>query len=123
MSRIANQRTLRTMPSASLALCLVLGGCSSTSDQGIMFLADPGAFQFHNCEQLAGAANGINNRQKELDLLIAAASESVVGTALSVVAYRGEHRMNVENLALIERLSRTKNCTTATTWRSNAVIR
>ena len=121
MSRIADARRMRAL--ALLALAAALAGCSSTGEYSVAIFADPGKYQYHNCDQLASAAVGVNNRQKELTLLIDAAAQSAVGTALSVVAYRGEYRMNAEELAIIERQARSKNCTTAASWRSNAVIR
>jgi hypothetical protein len=108
---------------ALLALGAALAGCSFTGEYSVAIFADPGKYQYHNCEQLAAATTGLNIRQKDLTLLIDAAAQSAVGTALSVVAYRGEYRMNAEELVMIERQARSKNCTTAANWRSNAVIR
>ena len=88
-----------------------------------MLFAEPGKFRYHTCDQLARVAVSIGNRQKELNLLIEAAAQSAVGTALSVVAYRGEHRMNTEDLTMIESTAASKNCVTTANWRSNAVIR
>jgi hypothetical protein len=108
---------------APLAFGFAVASCAVTGESSIAVFADPGKYQYHNCDQLISAGVALNTRQKELDLLIEAASASSVGTALSVIAYRGEHRQNAEEIVMIERAARAKDCLTSANWRSNMVIR
>jgi hypothetical protein len=122
MSRTRSARTTRT-PLAALALGAVLAGCSFTSESSIAIFADPGKYQYHNCDQLIAAATGVDRRQQELKLLIEAAERSAAGGVMGTLAYRGEYRSNGEELAIIERTARTKKCLTAANWRSSTAIR
>jgi hypothetical protein len=121
--RIVRAATTRAAALLGLVLCAGLAGCSSTSDQTFAFFADPGQYQYHNCEQLAGAATKVGTRHKELQQLIDKAEQGVGGAIVSTAVYRGEHRSTGEELAVIEREQRAKNCLTASTWRSNTIIR
>src|SRR5262245_9817722 len=69
---------MRSSAAARLAppmLCVallgsVLAGCSSTGVSPVMFFADPGKYQYHNCEQLTAAHKSVSVREQELRDLI-----------------------------------------------------
>jgi hypothetical protein len=123
MRTIANARIMRATQLAALSFCVVLAGCSVSSEYSVVVFADPGKYQYHNCDQLLKSADGVNKRQAELKLLIDAAERSPGGGVMGALAYRGEYRSNGEELAIIERTARNKNCVTEANWRSNAIIR
>jgi hypothetical protein len=108
---------------APLALCAALAGCSSTVGDGVTFFADPGQYQYHNCEQLAAAANATQARYQELQRLIEKADQGIAGPLISTAVYRTEYRSTGEELVVIERTRRAKKCLTPSSWRSNAVVR
>jgi hypothetical protein len=114
---------VRVMWLASLALGVALGGCSLSGQHGVAIFADPGAYQYHSCVQLSEAAVRLNTRREDLKRLIDAAEQSALGTAMGVLAYRGEYQTNGEELAMIEATATSKSCVTERNWRSNTVIR
>jgi hypothetical protein len=123
MGSMTKARAMRAMRLVALSLCAALAGCSVSSEYSVTVLADPGKYQYHNCKQLIAAAAAVGKRQEQLKLLIDAADQSAAGTVMGTLAYRGEYRSNGEELAIIERTARNKNCVTEVNWRSNEVIR
>jgi hypothetical protein len=87
-----------------------------------MLFADPGKYEYHNCDQILKAGNAVAEREMRLRTLIQKAEQSAGGALVGTVAYRGEHRTVVEELAVIENVSRRKNCLTPPTWRSSTAI-
>jgi hypothetical protein len=106
---------------APLVLCLVLAGCSH-GGEGMLFLIDPGKYQYHSCEQLATTTKGVAARQQELATLIERAEQGTAGAIVGTIAYKSEYTAVGQDLKLLEATARTKNCVIASTWRSNAVI-
>ncbi|MGH6769515.1 MAG: hypothetical protein ACRECO_10910 [Xanthobacteraceae bacterium] len=120
---ITEPRPTLTRFTASLVLCMALVGCSSTGEYGVALFADPGKYQYHNCQQLAEAAKATQTRHQELQQLIEKANQGLAGPVISAAVYRTEHRSTGEELVLIARTQRTKNCLTSSNWRSNAAVR
>jgi hypothetical protein len=54
--------------------------------------------------------------------LIQKAEQGAGGGLVSTVAYRGEYRTVVEELAVIDGVSRRKNCNTPPSWGSSTAI-
>jgi hypothetical protein len=109
----------------ALALALFLGGaagCSSSPNYSVMLFADPGKYEYHNCQQIQAAGRAAIAREQQLRALIEKAERSSGGGLVGVVAYRGEHRTTLEDIAVIEATARRKNCLTTETWRSNTAI-
>jgi hypothetical protein len=106
-----------------LALALLAAGCSTSSNFDVMLFADPGKYEYHTCEQIAAAGRAASERELKLRQLIEKAEQSAGGGLVSTVAYRGEYRTVVEELAVIDTVSRRKKCLTAPTWGSGSVIR
>ena len=109
----------------AMLLALILLGvaaCSTSSNVDVMLFADPGKYEYHTCEQILKAGNAVAAREEQLRTLIQKAEQGAGGGLVGTVAYRGEHRTVVEELAVIDNASRRKNCLTPPTWRSSTAI-
>jgi hypothetical protein len=104
------------------AILLGVAACSTSGSVDVMLFADPGKYEYHNCEQILKAGNAVAERELRLRTLIQKAEQSAGGGLVGTVAYRGEHRTVVEELAVIDNVSRRKNCLTPPTWRSSTAI-
>jgi hypothetical protein len=100
-----------------------LAGCSSTGENPLTVFADPGKYQFSNCEQLAGQRKYWSSREQELRLLMDRAEQSAGGAVVNVLAYKADHVAASEELKILENTARSKNCETPESWRSNSVVR
>jgi hypothetical protein len=120
---ITERRSMRKRVIALPVLCVALAGCSAGGGYGFALFADPGQYQYHNCQQLAEAAKITRARHQELQELIDKADRGLAGPVISAAVYRTEHRSTGEELVVIERAQRAKNCLTTSNWRSNAVVR
>jgi hypothetical protein len=109
---------------ATLLTAILFGvaACSTSSSVDVMLFADPGKYEYYTCEQILKAGNGVADRELRLRTLIQKAEQSAGGTVVSTVAYRGEYRTVVEELGVIDTVSRRKNCLTPPTWRSSTAI-
>jgi hypothetical protein len=87
-----------------------------------MMFADPGKYEYHTCEQINAARNAAVGREAVLRDLIAKAEQGAAGVLVGTIAYRGEHRAMIEEMASVEAAARRKNCLTPKSWRSNNVI-
>jgi hypothetical protein len=105
-----------------LALALLAAGCSTSNNFDVMLFADPGKYEYHTCEQIAAAGRAASERELKLRQLIETAEQSAA-VLVSTVAYRGEYRTVLEELAVIDTVSRRKKCLTAPTWGSGSAIR
>ena len=119
----AEIRNLRPALFASLAVCVALAACSSTSDSTTTVFAAPGKYQYHNCEQLAVAMKAATARQKDLKGLMDKAERGAAGAFVSTIAYKTDYLAATEDIQLLEAATREKNCLTSETWRSNTIIR
>jgi hypothetical protein len=104
------------------AILFGAAACSTSNSVDVMLFADPGKYEYHSCEQILKAGNGVAERELRLRTLIQKAEQSAGGGLVGTVAYRGEHRTVVEELAVIDSVSRRKNCLTPPTWRSSTAI-
>ena len=96
--------------------------CSTSSNLQVMLFADPGKYEYHTCDQILKAGEGVAARELKLRELIQKAEQSAGGGLVSTVAYRGEYRTVVEELAVIDGVSRRKSCNTPPSWRSSTAI-
>jgi hypothetical protein len=120
-SRGIEGRRVRAASLAPILLCALLAGCS-TGGEGMLLLADPSKYQYHTCEQLASITKAVTTRQQELATLIERAEQGAAGVVVSTIAYKSDYTAVGQDLRLLEATARSKNCVTASTWRSNAVI-
>ena len=109
---------------ASMLAAIVFGvaACSTSSNVNVMLFADPGKYEYHTCEQILTAGNAVAAREAKLRELIQKAEQSAGGTLVGTLAYRGEHRTVVEELGVIDTVSRQKKCLTPPSWRSSTAI-
>jgi hypothetical protein len=118
---------VRRMRAARLAVALLapaaLAGCSTGSNSGFSLFADPGKYQFHNCQQIAGEMKNWSHRREELKSLMDRADQSVGGSAVGLIAYRGDYVAAGEELDVLQSTARAKNCDQDQAWRSSTAIR
>jgi hypothetical protein len=113
----------RFLRAAALALVAFgAGACSTSNNLDVMLFADPGKYEYHTCAQILKAGETAAARELQLRALIQKAEQSAGGGLVSTVAYRGEYRTVVEELAVIEGVSRRKSCNTPPEWRSSTAI-
>jgi hypothetical protein len=88
----------------------MLSACSPVAMGPVTVFADPGKYQFYNCEQLAGQRTYWTNRELELKLLMDKADQSTGGAVVNVVAYQADYVTAREELKVIDATTRAKNC-------------
>jgi hypothetical protein len=118
-------RTFTVTLMRAIMLVLVAFGaaaCSTSSSVDVMLFADPGKYEYHTCEQILKAGHAAAAREGKLRELIQKAEQGAAGGVVSTIAYRGEYRTVVEELAVIDSVSRRKNCLTPPSWRSSTAI-
>jgi nitrous oxidase accessory protein NosD len=104
------------------AILVAVAACSTSSSVDVMLFADPGKYEYHTCDQILKAGNAVADRELKLRTLIQKAEQAAGGSVVSTLAYRGEYRTVVEELGVIDTVSRRKNCLTPPTWRSSTAI-
>jgi hypothetical protein len=109
---------------ASVLAFVVLGAaaCSTSNSVDVMLFADPGKYEYQTCDQILKAGHAVAAREEKLRELIHKAEQSTGGAVVGTLAYRGEYRTVVEELAVIDTVSRRKQCLTPPTWRSTTAI-
>lgn len=103
-----------------------LGGCTSTSGQNsnsMTFFADPGQYEFASCQSLATQRKRWQQRQQDLKLLMDRAEKSPGGGVVNLLAYQADYTAASEELKLVERSARQKNCDLPENWGSNSAVR
>jgi hypothetical protein len=117
----------RRKRAAGLAVALLahaaLAACSTGSDSGFSMFVDPAKYQFHTCAQIAGEMKNWSHRRQELKSLMDRAEQSVGGSAVGLIAYRGDYVAAGEELDLLQSTGHAKNCDQDQAWRSSTAIR
>ena len=85
--------------------------------------ADPGKYQYHSCEQIAGQRKAWIEREHELRLLMEKAEQSAGGTVVNALAYKADQVAANEELRVLENTARAKNCETPEKWKSNSSVK
>jgi hypothetical protein len=107
-----------------LALLLaLLGGCASLTESSFTVFADPGKYTYYNCEQIAINIKNWNIRESELRLLMGKAEQSTGGSMVNALAYQSDYATAAEELKVLEKTARSKNCNAAPAWDSNSAVR
>jgi hypothetical protein len=119
--KIARRRRPRIAP--LLVTGAVVTGCSSMGGSPVTIFADPGKYQFHNCEQLAGQRRHWSAREQELRLLMDKAEQGAGGAVVNLLAYKADHVAAREELAMIESAARAKNCDSSAGSVGNPTLR
>ena len=108
---------------AFAALAVILGGCSSLSDSTFTVFADPGKYTYYSCDQINVQTKQWTNREQELRTLMDKAEQSAGGAVVNVLAYRADYVAATEELRILEKTARSKNCNAPPNWGSNSAIR
>jgi hypothetical protein len=114
---------MRIAPSVAFILAASLAACTSALENPVTVFADPGRYEFHNCEQLAAERAKRKTREQELKQLMDRAEQSAGGTLVNVIAYKGEYVAVLEEIKVIDATARVKKCSTPENWRSNPAVR
>jgi hypothetical protein len=102
---------------------LTVTACTSALENPATMFADPGKYEFHNCEQLAEQRRVGKVREQELKQLMNRAEQSTGGAFVNVIAYKGDYVAITEELRVIEGTMRVKKCSTPENWGSTSAIR
>lgn len=95
---------------AALATAGALGACATSSDTASRIAVAPDKYVLYGCPQLAEARQSSLQRQRELEALMARASQSPGGRMMSALAYESEYAMVKGELREQARTAREKNC-------------
>jgi hypothetical protein len=129
---IAHHQRSYAVPHVALRVAVAVGGlvagalltgCSSTGDNPLTIFADPGKYQYNNCEQIATQRKYWSTREQELRLLMDKADQSAGGAVVNVLAYKADHVAANEELKVLENTARSKNCDSPANWKSNSTVR
>lgn len=95
-------------------MLLLLAACGSVNDPREdrlgSFLVAPGKYRLYDCQQLADAAKGYIDREKELREARAKAEGSPGGELVSSLAYGGEYGQVRGNIDELRREAAEKKC-------------
>jgi hypothetical protein len=108
---------------AVAAIAWFLGGCSSGPDSSFSLFAEPGKYEYHSCDQIAGQIKFYAGREQELKTLMDRAEQSAGGTAVGLIAYKADYVAAGEELDLLRATAHSKKCDEAASWRSDTAIR
>ena len=100
-----------------------LAGCSSLSDSSFTVFADPGKYTYYSCDQINAQTKHWTTREQELRTLMDKAEQSTGGAVVNVLAYRADYVAATEELKVLGKTARTKNCNAPPNWDSNSAIR
>jgi hypothetical protein len=119
------QRPMRITPFAALVFPAVLAACASELQNPLVggVFADPGAYEFYSCEQLAAQRTYWSGRLQDLKLLMDRAEKGTGGAFVSVIAYKGEYVAVQDNLNVVNTTARQKKCSGPENWGSTSAIR
>src|ERR687888_1567615 len=114
---------MRLSSFVALVVPAILAACTSALENPVTMFADPGKYEFHNCEQLAVQRVAAKTREEELKRLMNRAEQSTGGTLVNVLAYKGDYVAVTEELKVIDMTLRVKKCPTAENWGSSSAVR
>ena len=113
---------MRVAPFVALIVPTFLAACASALENPFTVFADPGQYEFRNCEQLAAQRTARKAREQELKLLMDKAEQSTGGAFVNLIAYKSDYVTAQEDLKVIEATARVKKCSTPENWHSNSAI-
>jgi hypothetical protein len=94
----------------AMALPVLLAGCAVSGDHAEDFYVAPGKYVFYDCKQLAGVAAHFEQRNKELESLMAKAKQGAGGELVSAMAYNSDYYSNLGELKDVRREQAEKKC-------------
>jgi hypothetical protein len=114
---------MRVLSFVALLVPAMLVACTSALENPFTVFADPGRYEFFNCEQLAVRRVAGKTREQELKQLMDRSERSTGGTLVNVIAYKGDYVAVTEELKVIDMTLRVKKCPTAENWGSSSAVR
>ncbi|WP_291693808.1 hypothetical protein [Bradyrhizobium sp.] len=84
-------RTCARLAAALLLLASLLAGCADMGDSMTVAFADPAKYELYDCKQLEGERKSLDNREAELQGLMAKADTGFAGPVVSELAYRNDY--------------------------------
>jgi hypothetical protein len=120
---------MRFAPSLALIVAGLLAACSETgmssftTGNPFTVFADPGEFEFLDCEQLLPRRNGFVARAQELKLLMDKAEQGTGGAIVNVIAYEADYVTAREQIKVVEETARIKKCNFPDIPQGSAAIR
>jgi hypothetical protein len=114
---------MRASSCVALLFPTILAACTSALESPLTVFADPGRYEFYNCEQLAQQRAKVKAREQELKQLMDRAEQGTGGAFVNVIAYKGDYVAVTEELQVIDMTLRVKKCPTPENWRSNSAVR
>jgi hypothetical protein len=88
----------------------LLSACSSAGINPFTPFADPGTYEFYNCDQIAGQQSSWRVKEQELKLLMDKAGQGTGGAVVNVIAYQADYAKARDELKVLEATARAKNC-------------
>jgi hypothetical protein len=108
----------------AVVAALGLGACSTPGmESSFTVFADPSRYLYYSCDQLAVQLKNWTAREQELRLLMDKAEKGTGGALVNVVAYKADYVAATEELKLLNKTAREKNCTMPGSWGSNSAVR
>ena len=101
---------MRVASFAALIFPTFLAACTSALDSPFTVFADPGQYEFFNCEQLAAQRTARKAREEELKLLMDKSERSTGGAFVNLIAYKSDYVTAQEDLKVIDATARVKKC-------------
>jgi hypothetical protein len=109
---------MRVASVVALIFPAFLAACASALENPFTVFADPGQYEFLNCEQLAAQRTARKAREQELKLLMDRAEQSAGGAFVNLIAYKSDYVTAQEDLKVIQATARVKKCSTPENWRT-----
>lgn len=92
-------------------VALTVGGCATNESDALgTALVAPGKYVLYNCPEIAVAYNGLVARQRELEGLMAKASQDSGGRFVSAIAYDTDYARTKADLRVLRQEAVAKNC-------------
>jgi hypothetical protein len=95
---------------AAIGIATLLGGCAASGENAEDFYVAPGKYIFYDCKQLAGVAAYFEQRNKELEGLMARAKKGAGGELVSAMVYNSDYYSNLGELKDVRREQAEKKC-------------
>src|SRR5262249_17092174 len=111
-------------PFVALIFPTFLAACASSAlENPFTAFADPGQYEFLNCEQLAAQRTARKARDQQLKWLMDGAEKGTGGDFVNLIAYKADYITARKDLKVTGATARVKKCSTPKNWGSNSAIR
>jgi hypothetical protein len=99
----------RLICAGALVFGALLAASSETVNEFTIF-ADPGKYEYHSCDQLAGQRKNLISKEQELQLLMGKAKQGTGGKVISAIDYQSDYDAVREEIKVIDATARIKKC-------------